>query len=424
MEKKELKEFIHYLTQSKNTSREQRFKVGELLARDYVLTINKPQSGINDIFNNTDQVDNPQIQQSKFAEAIKVIPKNEIDNKISSNYNHRDGVESNYISPKNIQQFLREYNQDEVLKYTCHLIDTDEVINDINERCKTERYDFFKHLLLIQSHFSELRNRFKRNDFSLSPNIITLINVYLSGRDFKGNLGLWSANKINVGWGCEEIKNWATKYQGVIPNPGRNIACKQKNTGWELTSAFLSETTGVRIKTFSELVIFFKSQFHIRYDNSLKSIIEFANQKWSNKDIIISFSNNNFNESVELFTDVDKLIQAYKKIIDICLMHKLPNEPVKIELSFYDDVGNMNTYFCVHHLNSKYKKTLKNAVERIGESQSKLIEKQINGLCDLYVEAEFSDNRCAILNLWDNSSKFSYNECSKNIVGVKYILKF
>lgn len=423
MDKIELQNFIRYLTHSRSLTKEQIRKRDILLARDYLTFIQQLQSANNVPINNIDRIDISQNQQSKSASKVKVVPKTKNNIIISSNDNHRDGVNTKYISPKNIQQFLREYNQDEVLKYTCHLIDTDEVINDINERCKTERYNFSKHLLLIQSHFSELRNRFKKNEFSLSPNIITLINVYLSGRDFKGNPGLWSANKINVGWGCEEINNWATKYQGIIPNPGRNIACKQKNNGWELTSAFLSETTGVRIKTFSELVIFFKSQFHIRYDNSLKSIIEFANLKWNNKDIIISFSNN-FNESVELFTDVDKLIQAYKKIIDICLMHKLPNEPVKIELSFYDDVEKMNTYFCVHHLNSKYKKTLKNAVERIGEAQSKLIEKQINGLCDLFVEAEFSDNRRAILNLWDNSSKFSYNECSKNIVGVKYILKF
>ena len=62
-------------------------------------------------------------------------------------------------------------------------------------------------------------------------------------------------------------------------------------------------------------------------------------------------------------------------------------------------------------------------MERIGESQARLIEKQINGLCDLFVEAVFSDGIGARINLWDNDPSFNYTTIN-SVQGVKYILRF
>ena len=50
-----------------------------------------------------------------------------------------------YIPPKNLQEFLYRFNQDSILKYTCHEIDTDDTIREICNLCKTEEYSLRKH---------------------------------------------------------------------------------------------------------------------------------------------------------------------------------------------------------------------------------------------------------------------------------------
>lgn len=383
MERKELQEFIYFFTRNKQLSRAQQRKRDYLLARD----CSRKSNG---------------------------VP--------SPNPSTRPGVNARYISPKNIQDFLRYYNQDSVLKYTCHLIDEDEVITSINNECDSNTYDFFKHIELIKKHFSSLLKLYEERHVFLSPNIISLIYVYLTGKDIKGENRAWSANKIDVGWGCDELISWAEQNPGMIPNPGKNIAKKQRNGGFHLATAFLSGTTGERIMSFPQLVIFFKSQFHIRSDNSLKKILSHVNQRWNDTDVIFSFSNERFNDNLDLLTDVDKLIQSYIKIINLCIECKSEEEPIQVELSFYDEQDGGHTFFEIHHQNSRYKKTLKNAMERIGESQARLIENQINGLCDLYLEAVFSDGVSARINLWD-SSPFNTTPID-NVIGVKYILRF
>lgn len=410
MTQKDLQEFINFITRSKNLSKTQLQKRNLLWTREFSSLSNLQKSKEN-IVNNTNIN-----QETQDAEVSTPSIKHSV--------SHRPGVASTakYFSPKNIQKFLSEYNQDEVLKYTCHLIDADEVIASINTACETDSYDYLKHSALIQEHFLALLERYKKQNLYLSPNIITLICVYLTGKNLKGERKKWSANKIEYGWGGEGIIEWATQNPHLIPNPGPNIVQKQKSSGYSLTAAFLSETTGVRIKSFSQLVIFFKSQFHIRNDNSLRMILTHANHKWEDSDVKITFSPDRFNENIQLFTDVDKLIQAYIKIIDMCIENKESEDPAQIELSFFDELETNSTYFEIHHQNSCYKKSLKNSIERIGESQSLLIMNQINGLCDLYVEAIFSDQQCAVINLWDKDA-LCYKPI-ENTSGVKYILKF
>ena len=347
--------------------------------------------------------------------------------------NHRPGLgKTKYISPKNLQRFLRAFNQDEILKYTCHLIDADEAIDVICEECNTDEYDFCKHVDLIKNRYKELLGVFSIPN-QVSSNMATLINVYLTGENINGKntddfgeLLSWSSNRINISWSCEELKQWANKNPHIIPNPGKNIARKQKNSGFNLKNAIISKIDGKRIKTFSELVIFFKNQFHLRKDNSLYTILNKTNEKLDGKDVLISFSEDKFFQSVELFTDIDKLIQAYKRIVKLCLQyhkkHEL-EEPVKIELSFYDD-GTKSKYFCIHHKNSIYGKDLISTKQRIGTDQSELIKKLINGLCDLYIEARFEDGKKARINLWDEKKEMTSQEIEEDIEGVKYILKF
>ena len=181
---------------------------------------------------------------------------------------------------------------------------------------------------------------------------------------------------------------------------------------------------------WKELVIYFKSLFHIRRDNSLLDILRHINEveKYSEKNINIIFTEDKFKSNVELLTNVDKLLQAYKRIIEICKSCHKDNELLLIELSFYEEDGIV--YFMIHDKKSIYGKNLDAATKRIGESHSKLIEKQINGLCDLYIEADFDNQEFARIALWNENSNplgelpnidvKRLNNCQ----GVKYILKF
>lgn len=377
-------------------------------------------------------------QEIEQGDASKNVSKDELGNNsdIESEGNtedlgkkHRTGINSKiqYISPKNIQRFLHEFNQDDILKYTCHLIDTDEVVTAICKECATEEYDFTKHVELIRSRFYTLVQRLNKEGVSINSKIYAQVSTYLTGASGKNDEREkkdWSSNKIEINWNCAQIQEWATQNPHIIPSPGKNIARKQKNNGYILPSAFNSDRTGTRIKSFADLVIFFKSQFHIRQDNTLRSILQIVNKRWKEEDVNIAFIDGQFNDSVELFTDVDKLIQAYEKIIDICIENRSDNkEPIQIQLSFYDDANSKETFFCIHHTNTTYRKTSKNATERIGDKHSSLITNQINGLCDLYVEAKFGDGACGKLNLWDGESAL-HLQSLQDIIGVKYILRF
>jgi len=49
-----------------------------------------------------------------------------------------------------------------------------------------------------------------------------------------------------------------------------------------------------------------------------------------------------------------------------------------------------------------------------------LIEKQINGLCDLHIKAKFEDNQNYEVNLWDGKQRKA--ESISLFDGVKYLL--
>lgn len=320
-----------------------------------------------------------------------------------------------YKSPKHLQEFLLAYNQDPILKYTCHLIDSEDTIAEICKECATESYDFIKHSNLILRKFISLKSKFK--DSNVSEKIIALITVYLTGSC--GKETKWSSNSVEVNWKYNGLIEWSKQNAAKVPNPGRNIAIKQQNAGYRMESSFRSIYTGRRILTFGDLVIFFKSMFHIRRDNSLKTIIEYISKEKSGFEI--SFSKERFYDNLELFTDIDKLCQAYNNILKICKNNQ-PNqeEDTRIELSFHNNDN--YTYFEIYHLNTVYGKSASNAIHRIGNDQMELIKNQINGLCDLFIEADFGNGDYERINLWDGNER----RCKKidSIKGVKYILRF
>ena len=337
----------------------------------------------------------------------------------SVNPDRATDVDFKYKSPKDTHDFLVAYNQDSVLKYTCHNIDDEDVILDINTECGVTEYDFEKHKQVIIKHFDQLRKgRF------VDYRILNLISVYLTGKTIKGEAKEWSYLNIKENWASEQLKIWAMNNPHIVPNPGENIASSARNSGYKLPKPYMSHLSGELVRSFSDLVLYFKSLFHIKADNSLKSILSYINEteKYHEKNIEISFDEG-FLERTELFTYVDALVQAYKSIISICSeCVEAKNEAIQIKLSFYEDEIDRKKCFCIHHINSKYGKSKLDAISRIGQKQNRLIEKQINGNCDLYVQALFDDNCSYEINLW-NGLERDYKKIDA-IQGVKYIMKF
>ena len=328
-----------------------------------------------------------------------------------------------------MQLFLREFNQDEVLKYTCHEIDTDETIREICDLCESEEYSVKKHSELIKNAFDELNKKMIRDKIFKDPKMFALISVYLTG-ETKGGQNQWSSLGIDTNWTSKDLLSWSENNPGIIPSPGRNIARKQRNVGFELPKAIQSNLTGNRILNFKELVLYFKSLFHIRRDNSLREILSYVNkeERYYEKNISIFFSEQKFGNNIELFTDVDKVVQTYKHILDICKKSHKDEERIIIELSFY--VEDNHIYFCIHDTNSVYGKNLMAAATRIGELQKPLIYDKINGLCDLFIEADFDNKEYARIALWHEKS-CPLNQKPNLVVekiesckGVKYILRF
>lgn len=313
-----------------------------------------------------------------------------------------------YIDPTQLSKFLRVYNQDSMLKYTCHEIDKDGLIT-INHNCGTETFSLAKYQEQITNLF---KDRFKQ--YSIPQNIWALINGYLNGGKE------WSSDKIKVNWRSPELLEWSMINIGVVPNPDNGIVMQTNNLGFDF-SPFRSKIFETTIGSFSQLVIHFKNLFHIRADNSLKRLIENVNKvnAWNNQ---IEFTVANFRANVEFFTDVDKLLQAYKKIITIILKvsetYNLGKPNVELLLNEVDDA----VLFSIHHKNSTYKKTIKNTMERTGQKHTELIKNQINGVCNLYIQADFENGEFARINLWNGEERKT--EMKDKFTGVEYQLIF
>lgn len=340
-------------------------------------------------------------------------------NEETRSVNCTDSVLPKYKSPKDTHDFLLAFNQDPILKYTCHNIDDDEVINEINKECGVTEYDFEKHLKLIHNHFDQLR----KNAF-VDYRVLALISTYLTGKTIEGKAGEWSLLNIKENWNCEQLHKWSRDNPSVVPNPGENIAYSMRNSGFELQNIYVSHFNGDRIIDFSGLVLYFKSLFHIKADNSLKDILSYINRKEEMFDKCdISFADDFF-DNIELFANVDGIVQAYKRILRICVEYANKHKMGKpqIRLSFYDDTNEGKKILSIHHINTKYGKTKTDTISRIGEELALLINKQINGLCDLFIQSKFEDDFSYEINLWDgNERKYKQVE---DVDGVKYLMKF
>lgn len=408
-------DFIKELLEDKKLNQNQRKRILELASKEISLegSLEERVQKIEGIlFNKQDELMLTELEGTfKIGNKEKFFKK-DMKNQIPSlSPSNEENNLSTYINPYNAYKFLLEYNQDIILKTTCHNMDAD-LIDGINKLCGTDKYDFNKHLEKIKEAYQNLT---KRN--FVSGKLSTLIHVYLTGEDYNGNASNW-AEGISINWCSDELHKWIKQNPEVPPNLSMESFNTKGVTGFRF-KPFVSKITGKRISNFTELVIHFKKLFHIRFDNSFIEVFTNVNERWAEQ-MDISIVKEKFPDNIEHFVDVSKLIQAYEKILKLIV--EKSNEKPKIELSLFRDEDALKLY--IHNANGKPSKEIQDfQSRRFGNEGIHLINKLINGLCNYYFEADFGDDKSAKLNLW-NGKVFKPEYLHEPINGVRHTFEF
>ncbi len=394
-------EFIKELLVEKKITQNQRDRILELASKEigYEGTLDERISKIEEIVYNQNKV--PKIP------------------KYDEQYSPQESELPQYINPSDLYKFLFEYNQNDILRTTCHDIDSNE-LDRINEFCKTEKYNF-------QIHLSNIIEEFKKHEkkYYGGGKVNALIRAYLTGKNFDGKDSKfgWTEDQIKINWSSTELLNWANNNPGIPPNFNQSYIGKQEIEPFRIEPQLNSSITYEPIQNFTQLVLHFKNLFHIKHGKqSLREIISRVNsEKNWNEYVTFEISDPDFPYNLEHFTNVEKLVQAYNKIIQLIIEQNNSNaDPPIVKLSFKEK--DKVVFFSIHHLNGQYNKTIQNTVDRIGQTYSSLIKNQINGLCNLSLKADFGNNLYAEINLWDGKNRKSKN--IENFQGVEHILIF
>jgi hypothetical protein len=321
-----------------------------------------------------------------------------------------------YLHPYNLYKFLFEYNQNSILRTTCHDIDANE-LKSILEFCKTESYIFNEHLKSIVTAYEE-----HEKAYTAPFQIKALIRGYLTGKDFNDKITPWSSKNIKINWSSINLSNWANENSSIPPNSSNSLFREKRIKSYKIEPQIKSPITEKVIQTFNQLVLHFKNLFHLKSGpQSLKGIIQRVNAEkgWCNK-VDFDIDNLEFSNNLEHFTDVEKLLQAYNKIIELIIEQHKVNQRPKVKLKYYEE--NHKVIFSIHHIDGVYNKTIENTIERLGQTYTSLIKNQINGLCNLRMKAEFGNEKYAEINLWDGEDRTP--TLIPHFKGVEHFLEF
>jgi hypothetical protein len=358
--------------------------------------------------------------EERIQKIEEIIFKDEIDS-LPGNTNVKPGGPKlnslpKYFDPFNLYNFLFNYNQNQILRTTCHDIDANELMS-ILEYCKTDNYIFSEHLKLIVTAYEE-----HEKTYSAPRQIKALIRGYLTGKDYYGiNVG-WSSKNIKINWSSIDLSIWTNENSNIPPNSSNILLRDNKVKSYKIEPQIKSPITEKVIQTFTQLVLHFKNLFHLKSGpQSLKEIIKRVNSEkgWA-EGVDFEIDNLTFSNNLEHFVDVEKLIQAYNKIIELIIDQHKADEKPKVKLKYYAE--NKKILFSIHHLNGVYNKTIENTIERLGQTYTSLIKLQINGLCNLRVKADFGNKNYSEINIWDGIDRTPTN--IPHFEGVEHILEF
>jgi len=323
-----------------------------------------------------------------------------------------------YIDPYSVYEFLFQYNQNPVLRSTCHDLSMSD-LDRINKYCETDSYDFQMHLKKIIEAFELHEDRYYGGG-----KINALIRAYLTGRNFDKSIKKdgWTTDKILVNWSSPELLEWVKNNPGIPPNLNSTEMSNQEIEPFSVKKKIDSIITEYSIQSFTELVLHFKNLFHIKSGpQSLREILSRVNKLRKFEDEIdFVIKPERFPSTIDHFTNVDALVQAYVKIIKLIIEKNDDGERPIVELRF-KEVKNA-VYFSVHHLNGKFKKSINSLMNRIGNGLNDLIHLQINGLCNLYLRADFGVHGFAQINLW-NGKKIRVKKLDE-FHGVEHVFEF
>lgn len=324
-----------------------------------------------------------------------------------------------YINPfsnNGLVSFLQEYNSNDFLKYTWHTIDSKQAYENILNLIEVDNYNFILHREKIEINLNELFAR-----FFISGKVKNILLDYITGKDYTGSIGNWT-KEMKINWGSDDLIQWSIQNK-IVTNPGGSYCKVIKSKGYKLKEPIISKLSGKRINYFSELIIYCKNQFRIQADNSLRDILTYNNGNNSYESCTFNFID--FEETINLFTHINSVVEAYNIIIENILdvTYRFNLEKPIINISFITDI-NKQVNLIIHHENVDYfKKNINSLSDRnkLGEKYQRLI-KSINGVCDLYLEAQFENNKSYRVNLWDN--KDIQEKEINSLKGVKHILNF
>ena len=327
-----------------------------------------------------------------------------------------------YFRPYFLYKFLQDYNQNSILKSTCHEVDSNELVS-INEYCGSEVYEFDLHLNKIIKEF----NLHEARSYNAPTYIKALIRGYLTGKNYEGKeiIKGWSSDEIMINWSHFSIKNYSIENSKTPPNYSIRNLRSNKIKPCKIEQ-FTSKINGNTLQTFRELVLHFKNLIHINEANSLKQILLNFNES-NELDNHIDFIglDDSFSTNIQLFTDVDKLVKAYEEIIKLIQDKHLNNDKPQVRIGFAQN--NKTIELSIHHLNCCYGKNLQDTRQRpIGQVYENLIRNQISGMCNLYLKADFGNNDFAEFEIWSESAskgKFEFIPLPK-FSGVQHILEF
>ncbi len=328
-----------------------------------------------------------------------------------------DLVSTKYHDPRATAKFLSEFNQNLILKAVTHPIDSN-LLADTLKILNLPEYSFDKHLDALQKEYKKLSNKYFNE---AAENLRKKIYSYIIG-DKEGR-GRWSTDKIKYSWSCAEIKSWAVKNPGQVPNPDLSL----NQQGFKLDRLKLAN--GEKLSTWNELVAHFQKEIEIRYQNNLKLLISRWIREWNKKnDGQIGCTFGSFNEGIKLRTDVEKIEQLVKNICSMINRENSnnPDSPcLKISLTEESEPEKM-ILLKILHVDSIFKKSVitTSGNAHNGRDFGGLISNQINGLCDWDLKAEFTDNQFAHIQIWPPPSSDYTPVYLEKFAGVQYEFKF
>ncbi len=301
----------------------------------------------------------------------------------------------NHINPRNVAQFLTILNKTPVLKATTHSIDAD-LYNELLTEMGLEKYDYEIHLNHIREKYDALLKQFSK---ALPTAIVAKLNEFYFLEKKTG----WSESNIRLSWSSPEIKDWCKENPGKCPNPGSDL---------DYASPDLQRREraqdGYILNTFQDVINLLKMQIECRDDSYLENTIERLNhEKFPNLRINLD----NVVRCLAFYTDVEKVKQAYVNIINLCKeVHNRVHgsiEKLEIEVGLKHGIRNDVNVVVLSILDKggKFLKNIEPSTFRYGNTLTRLIKNQLNGLCNIELKAVVPDGSSVFFSLWPKGKK-------------------